>query len=284
MPQDLQAAGHGTAERFERDGYVFPFQVMSAAEASDYRAQLEAVEAAAAGDRDKRRCLRRYPNLVLPFVDEITRRPEVTDAVAEILGPDLLVLDCPFFIKEPKTPNFVSWHQDLHYWGLDGDEEVTAWIALSPATTESGCMRFVAGSHNRVVDHRDTHDGDNLLTRGQEIAVEVDESEATEIELQPGQMSLHHGRVFHASHPNTSDDRRIGLAIRYIPTRMKQAQGGNMSAMLVRGEDTYGHFNLTRRPTGVMTRDDLAYREAIANARNSVMYSGAATDDRAIKS
>jgi len=284
MPQDLQAADNATAQRFERDGYVFPFQVMRASEAADYRGQLEAVEAEIAGDRDKRRCLRRYPNLVLPFVDEITRRPEVTDAVAEILGPDLLVLDCPFFIKEPQTPNFVSWHQDLHYWGLDGDEEVTAWIALSPSSTESGCMRFVAGSHNRVVDHRDTHDGDNLLTRGQEIAVEVDESEATEIELQPGQMSLHHGRVFHASHPNRSDDRRIGLAIRYIPTRMKQAPGGNMSAMLVRGADTYGHFNLTRRPAGVMTPEDLAYREAIANARNSVMYSGAATDDSAAKS
>ncbi|MEO1719756.1 MAG: phytanoyl-CoA dioxygenase family protein, partial [Pseudomonadota bacterium] len=183
-------------------------------------------------------------------------------------------LDCPFFIKEANSPAFVSWHQDLHYWGLEGDEEVTAWVALTPATTENGCMRFVAGSHNRIVDHIDTHDDQNLLTRGQEIAVEVDENEATEGELQTGQFSLHNGRVFHASHPNVSANRRVGLAIRYVPTRMRQAPGGTMSAMLVRGEDTHGNFNLTRQPTGIMTDADVAYWEEIAGARNRVLFTG----------
>ncbi|UUX49610.1 phytanoyl-CoA dioxygenase family protein [Nisaea acidiphila] len=267
-------AASPVADAFARDGFVCPITVMSTDEAAEYRRQLEAAEAAYGADKSFRKMLRRYPNLVLPFIDEITRRPEITGAVAEILGPDLLVLDAPFFIKEANTTSFVSWHQDLHYWGLETEEEVTAWVALSPATAESGCMRFVAGSQNRQVAHNDTHAEDNLLTRGQEIAVKVDESEATEAELQPGQMSLHHGRVFHASHPNRTGDRRIGLAIRYIPTRARQTEGGNMAAMLVRGEDRFGNFHPCHPPTGLMTEADVAHWTEIAGARNKVMLGG----------
>jgi len=259
------------ATRFARDGYVFPLTAMSAGEAESYRQKLEEAERRFEAEPELRKCLRRYPNLVLPFVDQISRLPAITDAVAEILGPDLLVLDPPFFIKEPHSPHYVSWHQDLHYWGLAGEEEVTAWVALSPATVESGCMRFVPGSHKQVVDHIDTHAETNLLTRGQEVAVEVDESEAVDVVLQSGQFSLHHGRVFHASHPNQTGDRRIGLAIRYIPASMQQVPGANMAAMLVRGEDRFGHFREARRPSGVFLLEDLAHWREMQNARSSVM-------------
>ena len=268
----MTSSSSSLAYRFEQDGFVFPIDVMPEAEARENRAQLEAFEVRNCDNFSAGQYLRRYPNLVLPFVDEISRRPEIIEPVAEILGPDLLVLDCPFFIKEPKTSSFVSWHQDLHYWGLEGDQEVTAWVALSPATPESGCMRFVAGSHTRRVEHRDTFAEENLLSRGQEIAVEVDESDATEAVLKAGQMSLHHGRVIHGSHPNGSSDRRIGIAIRYISTHVKQAPGGNMAAMLVSGEDRYGHFRHCRRPENTMS--DLAYWREITDARNKVLMGG----------
>ena len=167
MTAAISTAPSSIAERFDRDGFVFPLTAMSGAEAADYRAKLEAAEAQHATDPEFRKCLRRYPNLLLPFVDEVTRLPAITDAVAEILGPDLLVLDPPFFIKEPRTPHFVSWHQDLHYWGLEGEDEVTAWVALTPATVENGCMRFVAGSHRQTVEHIDTHAEQNLV-RGED--------------------------------------------------------------------------------------------------------------------
>jgi len=263
------------AARYARDGYVFPLTAMSAAEAARYRARLEAVEAEVRDDPARRKTLRRYSNIVLDFVDEITRLPAITDAVATLLGPDLLVLDASFFIKEARTPNYVTWHQDLHYWGLEGEDEVTAWLALSPATRASGCMRFVAGSHRQVVDHRDTFDERNLLTRGQEIAVEVDDSEAVDVVLRPGEFSLHHGRVFHASDPNTSDDRRIGLAIRYIAAGMKTAGDAPMAAMLVRGRDSHGHFHLAESPRGTMNPADLARYEAIAGLRTKAMFKGA---------
>ncbi len=259
------------ASTFARDGFVFPLDAVSAADAGICRAQLEQAEARFVAEPELRKCLRRYPNLVLPFIDQITRLASITDQVAEILGPDLLVLDAPFFIKEPQTPHFVSWHQDLTYWGLTGEEEVTAWVALSASTVESGCMRFVAGSHNQIVEHRDTHADENLLTCGQEITVQVDESTASDVVLRAGQMSLHHGWVFHASYANGSDDRRIGLAIRYIPTRMTQVEGGGMAAMLVRGEDRFGHFRECRPPSGVFSPEDLAHWREMQSARSSVM-------------
>jgi non-haem Fe2+, alpha-ketoglutarate-dependent halogenase len=262
---------HPIAGAFDKDGFVFPLNAMSEAEAARYRALLEQAEQRFTGEPELRKCLRRYPNLVLPFIDEITRLPAITDAVSEILGPDLLVLDPPFFIKEPHSTHYVSWHQDLHYWGLVGEEEVTAWVALSPATVESGCMRFVPGSHRQVVDHIDTHAEENLLTRGQEVAVAVDDSQAVDVVLKPGQFSLHHGRVFHASRANGSDDRRIGLAIRYIPARMKQIEGGQMAAMLVRGEDRYSNFRACKPPGGVFLPDDLEHWREMQKARSSVM-------------
>jgi non-haem Fe2+, alpha-ketoglutarate-dependent halogenase len=258
--------------RFERDGFVTPLTAMPPRQARGYRASLESAEARFQAEPELRKCLRRYSNLVLPFVDEISRLPAITNAVSQILGPDLLVLDTPFFIKEPHSPHFVSWHQDLHYWGLEGDEEVTAWVALTPATIENGCMRFVAGSHNEIVEHVDTHTAENLLTRGQEVTVEVDDSNGTDVVLAPGEFSLHHGRVFHASHPNGSDDRRIGLAIRYIPTSMRQIAGGNMAAMLVRGEDRFHHFRECHRPSGVFLPNDLEHWRDIQGARDKVMY------------
>ncbi|HET7410137.1 MAG TPA: phytanoyl-CoA dioxygenase family protein [Paracoccaceae bacterium] len=259
------------AESYARDGFFFPIRVMSDAQAATCRAELEKAEAMVRDRDDGRRFFREYANVALGFVDEITRSPAVTDPVAAILGEDLLVMACSFFIKEPQTTAYVSWHQDLHYWGLEGDDEITAWVALSPATPDSGCMRFVAGSHRQIVDHRDTHHQDNLLTRGQEIAVEVDDADAVDVALRPGEMSLHHGRVFHTSDPNRSDDRRIGLAIRYIPARMKQMAGASLCATLVRGEDRHGHFHLVEGGTGLLTAADMARHTEVSERRNRVL-------------
>lgn len=259
------------SESYDRDGFYFPIRVMSEAQAATYRAALENAEVMAMAREDGRRFLREYANVALGFVDEICRSPAVTDPVAVLLGDDLLVMACSFFIKEPKTTSYVSWHQDLHYWGLEGDDEVTAWVALSPSTRKAGCMRFVAGSHRDIVDHRDTFHQDNLLTRGQEIAVEVDEADAVDVVLAPGEMSLHHGRVFHASERNGSDDRRIGLAIRYVPTRMKQMADAALCATLVRGEDRFGHFHLVEGGSGLLSEADIARHVEVSDRRKRVL-------------
>ena len=268
MPYDKSSL----VQDYNRDGYVFPIRVFSEEQAAAYRARLEEAEAIAAKLEDGGALFREYSNIALDFVGEIMTDRAVTDPVAEILGEDLLALGTSFFIKEPKTRAYVSWHQDLHYWGLEGDDEITAWVALSPATRASGAMRFVPGSHTEIVAHEDTFHADNLLTRGQEIAVEVDEEDAVDVELAPGEMSIHHGRLFHASDPNTTDDRRIGLAIRYIPTRMTQIGGADMAVTLCRGQDSYGNFELAESGKGLLLPEDVARHRDISERRRKVLY------------
>ena len=243
---------------YERDGFVFPVPAISEAEAERYRSELESAETMATTDLD-RKILFGFANIVLPFVDEITRLPQVTSAVAEVLGPDLLVLGASFFVKEPHSPAFVSWHQDLTYWELDDVAEVTAWIALTAATTENGCMHFVRGSHQRdVVAHRDTFAPDNMLSRGQELAIDVAPEDAVDVVLDAGEMSLHHGHMFHGSKSNASADRRIGLAVRYIAPSMRQIGGHKTFATLVAGDDRFGNFRPFSRPSQVMAEEDCA--------------------------
>ena len=88
-------------------------------------------------------------------------------------------------------------------------------------------MRVLPGSHKgELLPHADEYKDDNLLTRGQEISVEVDESKAVAMPLQPGEMSMHNGRLAHASTPNRSNDRRIGLSLHYAPTNTKTDRRG----------------------------------------------------------
>ena len=130
--------------------------------------------------------LRNYSNYLLPSFDGLVRNEKLLAAASQVLGPDLLVWSADLFIKEAHSAKVVTWHQDLTYWGLDDMEETTGWVALSPSTVASGCMRFVPGSHrHRIVPHVDTFAADNLLSRGQEIAVDVDvdEKDGVAVEL-----------------------------------------------------------------------------------------------------
>ena len=74
--------------------------------------------------------------------------------------------------------------------------------------------KFLPGSQTQDhLQHVDTFHKDNLLSRGQEIAVKVDGERTVDCILNPGEMSLHHVKLVHGSEPNRSNDRRIGLAI-----------------------------------------------------------------------
>ena len=195
-----------------------------------------------------------------------------------LLGPDILVWGATFFIKEPRTESFVSWHQDLRYWGLDSDAEVSAWLALSLVTEANGCMRFLPGSHHgALLPHVDRFEEDNILTRGQRAAIEIKEEETVKVTLEPGQASLHHGRLLHASGPNRSDERRIGLAINYIATHVRQVVGKDDYAMLVRGEDRHGHFKLVPPPEADLSDEAMAWHARILAAQNEAIYAGAET-------
>jgi chlorinating enzyme len=257
-------------QQYQDTGYLSPIRVLSEAEAADYRAKLEAIEAAGAADNDH---LRFKPHLLFTCLDDLIRHPKILDAVEGVIGPNILCWATNFFTKEPRTTNFISWHQDLTYWGLEPADIVTAWVALSPATVASGCMRFLPGSHKmEIAPHKDTFASDNMLSRGQEIEVDVDEDEAVDVVLQPGEMSLHHVKLIHGSNANSSDDRRIGFAIRYVPAYVRQVVGEKDSAVLVRGVDTERNFEHETPPAVDLDSEALAQYAAIMKRQEAVLY------------
>jgi len=267
---------------YQRNGYLCPLDILSPKEAAEGRADVEALEADYAGKLEKpvSDYLRMNAHFASDVPLRIARDPRVLDKIEGILGPDILLWSCEYFIKEANTKKIVSWHQDLTYWGMDGsDHEVTAWIALSPATEHSGCMKFVPGSHTQtIVPHSDTFAQDNLLSRGQEIAVDVDENDAIFAELQPGQMSLHHGRLFHGSGPNVSDDRRIALVMRFIRPDTPSTGASKDFAMLVRGMDTSGNRINVMPPPGSFTPAQMRLYDKITAAQTDVLAEGLGAD------
>ena len=267
------------AETYARDGCVFPVEVVNAEDAHAMRVDLEAAEAELASDAERLALLRSYPDRLLPSFDKLIRNPNLIAAASQVLGSDLMVWSSGLFMKDANSTDIVSWHQDLTYWGLDDAEEITCWVALSPATQQSGCMKFVPGSHKlQAVPHVDTFADNNLLSRGQEIAVEVNEEDGVYVELMPGTASMHHGHLFHASGPNTTDDRRIGVAIRYIKTSMKQRTGDKSLVALVSGEDRYGHFTVAEAPKGRLLEEDFELCRQDSAIKRRVLYEGADTD------
>ncbi len=260
-------------DAFGELGYHFPVPVFSREEIAGFRGRLEAVERATGGPLGGQ--MRNKPHLLFTWADAIVRDARILDAVEDLLGPDLFCWSSSFFTKEARDPAFVSWHQDATYWGLSDPDVVTAWVAFSDSQVDNGCMRVMPGTHlHAQLPHKDTFAEGNLLTRGQEVQVDVDPSKAVDVLLQPGEMSLHHVLLVHGSDPNTSDRRRIGFAIRYVPAYVRQVAGPRDSAMLVRGEDRYGHFEHEPQPKVDMGEAERATHRRITEEAARILYRG----------
>ena len=266
----------GAIDAYWRDGYLFPLRALSLEDASAARNELEALEREWL-DNGLPLPLNTYKrvnaHVVIPMVTRLARTPAILDAVEGILGPDILIYAAELFIKEARTRQIVTMHQDLTYWGLGAiDGMVTAWLALSPATPESGCMDFVKGSHkNPILPHEDTFDANNLLSRGQEVKVDVAPEDRVPIVLQPGEFSLHHGLTIHGSGPNVSDDRRIGVVVRYIRPDMKQETGMRDFVMAARGEDRFRNFEHLPAPESNFSAESLAIYDEIRAEQTKIL-------------
>ncbi len=270
-------------DSYQRNGYLYPLDVYDDNQVADIVAELEQARLDAKRQglaTQLTQLLRSNAHFLLPFVNRVARNPKIVERVASILGPDLLLWSAEFFIKPARTNKIVSWHQDLTYWELgETDEELTGWLALSEVSLESGCMRFLPASHKQaILPHRDTFDASNLLSRGQEVAVDIDESEAVNVELNPGQVSFHHGRIFHASGPNRSDHDRIGLVFRFLTPQVRQLVAKRDYAMLVRGIDSGKHWIHVAPPTRNFDPADLRLREQVQQEQAAALGAGAAQE------
>ncbi len=259
-------------ESYERDGYLSPVTVFTPEEALRFRALLEEAEAKypdalTGANRNNAHCN-------FTFLDEITHHPKLVDVVEDLVGPDIVCCATVLFIKEANDPGYVSWHQDGKYMGLEPNNGVTAWVALSESNETSGCMQVIPGSHKEGMrDHNDTFADKNILTRGQE-AQGIDASKAVSMPLRPGQVSFHHQQVVHASQPNRSNDRRIGFAIQtYFSPEVRQTKGTTY-VQQVRGEDRFGNFECAPRPSIDMDPADIAMRDTMNQLWSDILYHG----------
>ena len=260
--------------QYKRDGYFYPVRMLDDGEVAANRQKLETFEASQGHPIEGAQ--RSKSHLLFTWIDDLMRHDRILDAVEDLIGPDILCWNTFFWIKEPRSETFVSWHQDLRYWGLDSGDLVTVWLALSPATPETGCMRVLPGSHvGDLLPHSDEYQQNNMLTRGQEISVDVDEAKAVDMPLQPGEISLHNVRLAHASSPNQSQDRRIGLSLHFMPTSTRQIVGEWDSAALVRGTDRYGHFKHTPRPETDYDPVAVEFHEQATTAVREILFKDA---------
>ena len=254
---------------YQREGFVYPIDAFSADQARRYRRAMEGFEAAQGQELGKGHNFK--PHLLFTWVDEIVHDPAVLDAVEDVIGADIRLFHLSVWPKNAGDAAYVSWHQDATYFGLEPPVQVTAWVAVTDASVEAGCMEVIPGSHKLGQLHHAEHaDAKNLLSRGQTITADFDRSRTEFMPVRAGQFSLHHTHLIHNSRPNLSADRRIGLGISYIPTNVRCSSATRLTAMLVRGSDRYGYFDDEPRPkVDFGEAERAAHADAVARFRAS---------------
>jgi ectoine hydroxylase-related dioxygenase (phytanoyl-CoA dioxygenase family) len=149
---------------------------------------------------------------------DLAMNPDIVDLVAQVVGPDVILWGCHVFCKPASEGYETPWHQDGHYWPIRPLANCTVWVALEPSTRANGCLRVIPGSHSAKVLHPHLHEDRDDLTLNQRMADGTfDPAEAVDLELEPGQMSMHDIYMIHGAEANTSGIRRTGVALRYMP-------------------------------------------------------------------
>lgn len=150
---------------------------------------------------------------------ELAMDRDIVELVSGVIGDDVILWGCHVFCKPPAEGYETPWHQDGHYWPIRPLANCTAWVALEESTAENGCLRVIPRSHREQVLHEHLHEDRTDLTLNQRMAEGTfDEAAAVDLELQPGQMSLHDVYMIHGARANTSAKRRTGVALRYMPS------------------------------------------------------------------
>lgn len=259
-------------EHYRTHGWIAPLDLMSQAEAAELLGLLEAAEQAHPAELHAEH--RNNAHLAFPFLGDLAVDRRIIEAVEPLVGVDLCLSSTVLFIKEPDSAAFVSWHQDAFYMGLEPDNFVTAWVALTASTSDNGCVAVLPGTHKGRAGHHDTFGEDNILTRGQTVT-EVDESAAVDLELRPGQMSLHHPWLVHGSRPNRTANRRVGIAMQSYLGADVRPVGGDYYVVPVQGAAPHESFISAPLPAAAVDPAAVTVRANANAALSSVLYRGA---------
>ena len=258
---------------YEDHGFVAPIDVLTLEEAKKIKEEIEYIE-------------KKWPDELIglgrnnvhyisPIFDQVCHNSKILDVVESIIGKNILVGGTTLFIKDPDKKGFVSWHQDAKYIGFEPHNWVTAWLAITDANEENGCMRMWSGSHKeKIKEHKDTFNENNLLTRGQTVQ-NVPLEDTTPNILKAGQLSLHHPMIVHGSGSNKSNTRRIGFVIQsYIGTNVDQVIG-KVYVQQARGKDNFKYHEHTKRPSELMSKEDINIRIKANNELSKIFYNDA---------
>jgi len=260
-------------DQYHTMGWVSPIDVFSADEAAALLAKFEDAEARHPGQLAAEN--RNNAHVSFPFLADIATDPRVVGPAISLVGDDVALWSSVLFVKEPDSAAFVSWHQDATYMALEPPNFVTAWIALSPSTIESGCVSVIPGTHlSGRRRHEDTFGVDNILTRGQRVG-DIDEAETVHLTLAPGQMSLHHPWLVHGSQPNRSSTRRVGFALQSYLGHDVRPTRGEHHVMHIAGAPLADHWIEAPRPTTECDPDGVSARTAANAAFANILYAGA---------
>ena len=201
--------------RYRQDGIVVPRTGFDAATVAALRVKLERfLVAQKITDTDY------VPDIIErdPSWLEIGTRPEILDAVAQLIGEDLIIWGSALFCKAGKGGRATPWHQDGHYWPIRPLATVTAWIAIDDVNTENSCLRVIPGSHRDKVSYSHDTDNSDTIILNQVLKPEhLQSAPPRDIELSPGKFSIHDVYLIHGANPNNSGKRRAGMVFRYMP-------------------------------------------------------------------
>jgi len=259
-------------KQYNQKGYISPIQALTKNQAQEVKEEIEFIENK--WPNELKNLGRNYPHLISPILDNVVRNSNILDAVESIIGKNILACGTTLFIKEPDERGFVSFHQDAKYIGLEPHNWVTAWVAITDANENNGCMKMWPGTHKQELKYHNEkfdYNSGNLLTRGQTVEnVPLEKTES--VILNEGQMSLHHPRIVHGSGINKSKKRRIGFVIQsYIGTNVKQVLG-KMYVQLVRGKDNFNYHQKTNKPIKTMEKKAVKIRKKAMEELSKIFY------------
>jgi len=253
-------------KQYEQDGYVIPSFTLSSDKVAALVRTLDALIAANPDVRPEKLVSAhiegRNSEGVVGSADflALAHDPDILDMVEQLIGPDIILWGCHIFCKPAGDGLETPFHQDGHYWPIRPLATCTVWVALEESSRENGCLQVIPGSHRdrKTVAHVGRPDEE--LTLNQQVAEgAIDLSTAVDIELAPGQMSMHDVYLVHGAAPNQSNRRRTGVALRFMPGNSEFVRDLNPVAgqsgvpvqfasrplWLLRGEDKTGRNDFT---------------------------------------
>ncbi len=263
----MKALTQEQVDSFRYNGFLFPVPALTADEIADCLAGLARLEGELGGPvADAEVKWRSHAHMHSPWFNTLIRHPRILDAIEDIIGPDILVWTSTFFIKEAGSATYAAWHQDGGYFGLEPKESLCAWVALTDASREAGCMEQLSFKGQPRLYHHSPLGLPNSINRaGQTIVEPFDDTNPTAMALPAGSFSLHHELAIHRSAPNNAAHRRVGIGLNFVAPHVRVDGPVRCRAILVRGEDRYGHFDLIEPSGGERDAEALRRHQIVSD-------------------